>query len=141
MPDLINPATRALSDVDALYLEVIESDTAPLTRLTISKKHVRILVALFMLKEKSVRGATFANLEDLQELVALITYKRYPYLDIVSFANDLHIRGYADTAEDEDGEKYYKITDDGVLLLEQLALVPEMYLEGSKTPNFYPIRH
>lgn len=141
MHDLTHQTKRVPSGQDVLSQKITEVDTSPLTRLNISKKHVRILVALFMVNDLSDANNLYLNLKDIPELVAQICYKRYPYLDVVSFANDLSIRNYVTTEISDDNEVCYKITELGISLLEKLSQMPHMYLTGSKTPNYYPVVH
>jgi hypothetical protein len=56
----------------------------------------------------------------------LSTGKLYPYIDINSFANDLHIRGYVDLAAQVDTEEdvavsSYRINNSGESLLQSMA--------------------
>ncbi len=141
MQDLTHQTKETHSENTVLYEKIQEIDTSPLTRSTISKKHVRILVALFMIEDNSNNRSIYVNPETLQALVAQITFKRYPYLDIVSFSNDLYLRTYVDMESIDDGEKCYRITDQGIALLEQLSLTMSIFFEGSTTPNFYPVIH
>lgn len=141
MQDVTHQTKMPPSEPDALYFRISNIDTSPLTESTTSKKHVRILVALFAIRDTSENDNLYVRLDDLQDLVTRITYKRYPYLDIISFTYDLSTRGYTKIHKCDNDEDCYAITELGVSFLEQLACNPGTHLEGSKSPNFYPVVH
>lgn len=138
MQNLTHQVGTTSGESAALYLEVSNIDISPLTESTTSKKHVRILVALFMIIDTLENDNLYVNLEDL---VARITYKRYPYLDIISFTYDLSIRGYTKIQKCDNDEACCVITELGISFLEQLACKPGTRLDGSKSLNFYPVVH
>jgi hypothetical protein len=125
MSDLTRQEKSALRDIVPSFI-LLRVDTTPLTPWIISKKHIRILGALLTIKRKDQSGSDFTSTDGIREHVALSTGKLYPYIDINSFANDLHIRGYVDLAAQVDTEEdvavsSYRINNSGESLLQSMA--------------------
>lgn len=125
MSELTRQEMMALRDIVPSFM-LLKVDTSPLTPWIISEKHVRILEALLTIKRQDQNGSDFTSTDGIREHVEVTTGKLYPYIDINSFANDLHIRGYVDLAAQVDTEEdvtvsSYRINNSGESLLQRMA--------------------
>lgn len=122
-----------LTEADVLYIQRIE--TTPLTKDTVSKKHIRILLALHSAKDEEIEGLTYITTRLLCELIADLTTKSYPLGDIRSFASELSLQGFLTIGEDEEYGMVYAITEYGIDFLSQAIGWNESYLAESRSPN------
>jgi hypothetical protein len=126
------------NDVFALLQKVSDEETQPLSFSMLSKKHVRILVALFSLRIVACeKNSISATVHAIRGIIADMTYKLYPMLDIEVFTYDLAMRGYLVTHKDTNKESF-SLSDQGELLLQAIAIHHSELLHESTSPNFSP---
>ncbi len=137
MDTILESLKSTNNECTVLYQKVLHEKTQPLTPVTVSKKHIRILVALFMLKKEEQQTKFYLVTDDIRVLVEQLAYKRYSLLDITAFTDDLVERNYVmiRVMEHKAG---YRLSDTGEAFLEHLALCSPEYLQGSTTPNYHP---
>ncbi len=131
--DTNNSQARCIPEGEVLSIKKVENDTSPLTVKTVSKKHARILIALFKINNECGNG--FLSVEDIRNLIEHIAGKRYPLLDIESFADDLRKRHYLTSKYVRDTGVCYQIAPDGVTLLFSYSENHREYLMMSNSPN------
>ena len=100
------------------YIEDLE--TCPLSKETVSRRHLRILIALYYACESECDTLVHATTSQIQEAIEFLTKKRYSIGDINSFTHDLHNRGYAQCLEHDFYGRLYAITEDGIKFLEKM---------------------
>jgi hypothetical protein len=112
-------------------------ETELLTEMTISKRHLRILIALDSACKTALGKWVHVDLEQMRGLVALRSGKKYSASDIYAFTFDLAKRKYINHVVHEELGNLFAILPQGTELLETVGLLLPDQSEISKTPNFY----
>lgn len=138
----MNPKTGELILADtALYIGTVnkviqKAETEPLTPKTISKRHIRILMALC--KNSATENAwTPIGLRQIRKIVAEDSGKLYPEIDIHAFTFDLNNRGYVEHGTDEEEGDVFMVLPEGLCLLDMAKRNLAPHINESNTPNFY----
>ena len=128
-------------DVAHMRNEICRAEMEELTQTTLSKRHLRIL---FVLHTVSVGSPVpvYASSEQVHELVASVSEKKYPFGDIQAFLFDLKNRGYIHHVLhekiDEGWEKLFTLLPKGFTLLEAYEQVHGTNYRQSNTPDTHP---
>jgi hypothetical protein len=123
-----------------MILMMEDAEYGDLSHSTVSKRHVRILCALYQVKLQQRKHADYASMILISQLIEPLFNKRHTIEDVTYFTRDLVVRGYVASLreQDEDNDSLqgdaYAITSLGVELLERVATLHPKLFE-SNTPN------
>lgn len=127
------PAVLLEDEIEVPSIEQVENDTSPLTILTVSKKHIRVLLVLIKVEDEL--GKKYVPVENIRDTIAMMTRKSYPFWDIRSFADDLEKRSYVKSVFVEGADRCYQITSHGANFLFSFAESNPKYFKESRSPN------
>lgn len=134
VPNLTPHSVDPRNELEALLKKADAESQSPLVDIRdISKKHVRILVALFMVRDQV--GEHYADITGIRQLIAQVTGKLYSHFDVEHFADNLTARGYIVCIDLEEEGKSYKIEDEGVVFLNWMIAKFPSYVCESNSPN------
>lgn len=127
---------------DKMIQVMEDAEYGDLSHSTVSKRHVRILCALYQVKlqwDKHTLTVDYVPVVLISQLIEPLFNKRHTGEDITYFTRDLVVRGYVaslreqDEDDDSTQEDAYAITSRGVELLEQIQdLRPSLFESNTR---------